>query len=101
MVRRPLLATIQTCGIGLKGATSFITPRKRLEASSLKGPKELITPQTNGKAFSLGTTNSTGQKFEGPLRSGKEATLMWSIWNIAVAINEWRAHIVPASIFKQ
>ena len=36
-----------------------------------------------------------------PLRSGKEAAFMWSIWHKAVAVNEWRARIAPASISKQ
>jgi hypothetical protein len=36
-----------------------------------------------------------------PLRSGKEAAFIWSIWHKAVAVNEWRARIAPASISKQ
>ena len=36
-----------------------------------------------------------------PLRAGKEATFMWSIWHKVVAVNEWRAKIAPASISKQ
>ena len=36
-----------------------------------------------------------------PLRSGKEATFMWSIWHNAVAVNEWRAKIASTSISKQ
>ena len=36
-----------------------------------------------------------------PLRAGKEAAFMWSIWHKAVAVNEWRARIAPASISKQ
>jgi hypothetical protein len=36
-----------------------------------------------------------------PLRSGKEAAFMWSIWHKAVAVNEWRARIAPASISRQ
>ena len=35
-----------------------------------------------------------------PLRSGKEAAFMWSIWHKAVAVNEWRARIAPASTSK-
>ena len=36
-----------------------------------------------------------------PLRTGKEAVFLWSIWHKAVAVNEWRARIAPASISKQ
>jgi hypothetical protein len=36
-----------------------------------------------------------------PLHSGKEAVFIWSIWHKAVAVNEWRARIAPASISKQ
>ena len=36
-----------------------------------------------------------------PLRSGKEAAFIWSIWHRTVAVNEWRARIAPASISKQ
>ena len=36
-----------------------------------------------------------------PMRAGKEAAFMWSIWHKAVAVNEWRARIAPASISKQ
>ena len=36
-----------------------------------------------------------------PLRTGKEAVCLWSIWHKAVAVNEWRARIAPASISKQ
>ena len=36
-----------------------------------------------------------------PLRNGKEAAFSWSIWHKAVAVNEWRARIAPASISKQ
>ena len=31
----------------------------------------------------------------------KEAAFIWSIWHKAVAVNEWRARIAPASISKQ
>ena len=34
-------------------------------------------------------------------RSSKEAAFIWSIWHKAVAVNEWRARIAPASISKQ
>ena len=36
-----------------------------------------------------------------PLRAGKEAAFLWSIWHKAVAVNEWRAKIAPAFISKQ
>ena len=36
-----------------------------------------------------------------PMRFGKEAAFLWSIWHKAVAVNEWRARIAPASISKQ
>ena len=36
-----------------------------------------------------------------PMRSGKEVEFIWSIWHKAVAVNEWRARIAPASISKQ
>ena len=36
-----------------------------------------------------------------PMRSGKEATFILSIWHKAIAVNEWRARIAPASISKQ
>ena len=36
-----------------------------------------------------------------PLRAGKEAAFIWSIWHKAIAVNEWRARIAPASISKQ
>ena len=36
-----------------------------------------------------------------PLRTGKEAAFIWSIWHKAVAVNEWRANIALASISKQ
>ena len=31
-------------------------------------------------------------------RAGKEAAFIWSIWHKAVAVNEWRARIAPATI---
>ena len=36
-----------------------------------------------------------------PHIAGKEVAFMWSIWHKAVAVNEWRARVVPVSISKQ
>ena len=36
-----------------------------------------------------------------PLHSSKEGAFIWFIWHKAVAVNEWRARIVHASISKQ
>ena len=74
-----------------------------------KDGREAITNRNPG-------TSRAGDKWQGylpgnykffwsqvwdPLRSGKEAAFIWSIWHKAVAVNEWRARIAPASISKQ
>lgn len=74
-----------------------------------KASREFISKRTEG-------VNNVTDKWQGriprnykfywsqiwdPLRAGKEAAFMWSIWHKAVAVNEWRARIVPFSISKQ
>lgn len=74
-----------------------------------KEGREFITKRTEG-------VNNVADKWQGyvprnykfywsqiwdPLRTGKEAAFMWSIWHKVVAVNEWRARIAPISISKQ
>ena len=76
---------------------------------TMKSGRDYITKRTKG-------SNNATDKWQGylprdykfywsqvwdPLWARKEAAFMWSIWHKALAVNEWRACIAPASISKQ
>ena len=74
------------------GATSLTTLPRPAGNPSRVGPPTSLGRVINDK----GTVPETTASF-----SGKEAAFIWSIWHKAVAVNEWRARIAPASISKQ
>ena len=101
MVKWPPLTGTRIDGDGVMEA-GFLT-------TLLRDGREILTSRNPG-------TSRAADKWQGylpgnyrfqwsqvwdPLRSGKEAAFIWSIWHKAVAVNEWRARIAPASISKQ
>ena len=63
-----------------------------------KGGREIITSRNQGvtraadkwQGYLPGNYRFQWSQVWDPLRSGKEAAFIWSIWHKAVAVNEWR-----------
>ena len=61
----------------------------------------LLERRKNGKVTSRVITSYIGRKFGIRFVMGKKSCSFWLIWHKTVAVNEWRAQVVPVSISKQ
>ena len=74
-----------------------------------KGGREILISKNQGstraadkwQGYLPGNYRFPWSQVWNPLRAGKEAAFIWSIWHKAVVVNEWRTRMASVSISKQ